>query len=49
MLIEPENEEDSGIIVERPQPRTSACKKIFQTLDDFIGVQYLTNVISSKR
>jgi len=49
MLSEPEDEEDCGIIVERPQPCTSARKKIFRTLDDFIGVQYLTNVISSKR
>jgi hypothetical protein len=38
MLSEPEDEEDSGIIVERPETRTSARKKIFQTVDDFIGV-----------
>jgi hypothetical protein len=29
--------EDSDIIVERPQPRTSDHKKIFQIVDDFIG------------
>lgn len=39
MLGEPQDEEDANIIVERPQPSISAHnKKIFQTVDDFIGV-----------
>ena len=38
MLSEPQDEEDSDIIVERPQPRTSARKKIFKIVRDFIGV-----------
>jgi hypothetical protein len=37
MLSEPQDE-DSDIIVERPQPRTSARKKFYQIVDDFIGV-----------
>jgi hypothetical protein len=35
---EPQDEEDADIIVERPQPSISAHKKIFQTVDDFIGI-----------
>ena len=38
MLSDPQDEEDSDIIVESSQPRTSARKKIFQVVDDFIGV-----------
>ena len=38
MLSEPQDEEDSDIIIERPQPSISACKKIFQLVDDFIGI-----------
>lgn len=38
-----EDEEDSDIIVERPQPRTIAHKKIFQIMDDFIGIGHYMN------
>jgi len=38
MLGEPQDEEDATIIVERPQPSISAHKKIFQTVDNFIGI-----------
>jgi len=38
MRSEPQDEEDSDINVERPQPHTSARKKFNQIVDDFIGV-----------
>jgi hypothetical protein len=38
MLREPQDEDDSDIIVERPQPSTSASKKIFPIVDDFTGI-----------